>query len=473
MAVPGSILDGSIPPWKQVVLLSWPTIVELLLQTAVNYVDTAMVGSIGVDATAAVGVTMSTIWLINGFMNAVGVGYSVLVAHSIGEGNFDQAKKIIRQSVLATVVVGLLLTALVTLVVAPWLPVWMHADPVVIPMARSYLQIIGMAYLFNVSLIVCSSILRCAGDTKTPMKFNIMTNLINVVGNYFLIYPTTQMTLFGHSFTLHRAGWGVSGAAAATAASIVFSGVSLMAVLFLRPAAYRIGLKEGFCPDRKIIKRAIALGTPAAMERVTISLGQIAATAMITGLGTMALSANLLADTGEKLCYLPVYGFATAGTTLVAQSLGAGKRELAVRYGRWCNRLGIGVMLVTSTIMFLCAAPIIGFFTDDGPTILLAAKMLRIEAFAEPFLAVGVVLAGVLRGVRDTRWPFYISLAGMWVVRIPLSYVLIHVFGWGLEAIWGAMIIDWLVRAVLSYTRFCWQSRRWQQMGESGERVRS
>lgn len=338
----------------------------------------------------------------------------------------------------------------------------MKADPAVVPMARSYLQIIGMGYLFNVSLIVCSSVLRCAGDTKTPMKFNIMTNLINVVGNYFLIYPTREVTVLGYSFTLHRAGWGVSGAAAATSASIVFSGISLLVVLFVRSTPYRISLQENFRPDTWVIRRAVTLGLPAAMERVTISLGQIAATAMITGLGTMALSANLLADTGEKLCYLPVYGFATAGTTLVAQSLGAGKRELAVRYGQWCNRLGIAVMLVTSTIMFLFAIPIIDFFTDDGSTIALAARMLRIEAFAEPFLAVGVVLAGVLRGAGDTRWPFYISVAGMWAVRIPLSYVLIHRFDWGLEAIWGAMIADWLVRAVISYLRFRQQCRKWQ-----------
>lgn len=190
------------------------------------------------------------------------------------------------------------------------------------------------------------------------------------------------------------------------------------------------------------------------MERMTISFGQIAATSMITGLGTMALSANLLADTGEKICYLPVYGFATAGTTLVAQSLGAEEKDLALHYGRWCNRLGIIVMLVTSTAMFLFAVPIIDLFTDDTETILLAAQMLRIEAFAEPLLAIGVVLGGVLRGAGDTRWPFVISLLGMWVVRLPLAYTLIHLFDWGLAAVWGAAIADWAVRAAISCHRF-------------------
>ena len=406
-----NFFDRNIPAWKQVLFLSWPTIVELLLQTAVNYVDTAMVGSIGVNATAAVSITMSTIWLINGFMNAVGIGYSVLAAHSIGEGNYEQAKVIIRQSILAIGVAGIFLTLIVTLFIAPNLPAWMHAEKEVVPLARSYLRIIGMGYLFNISLIVCSNLLRCAG-------------------------------------------LGVSGAAAATSMSIAFSGIGLLLILFLRQTPYQISLKEDFSPDSFIIRRAIRLAVPTAMERMTISFGQIAATSIITGLGTMALSANLLADTGEKICYLPVYGFATAGTTLVAQSLGAEEKDLALHYGRWSNRLGMIVMLVTRTAMFLFAVPIIDLFTDDTETILLAAQMLRIEAFAEPLLAIGVVLGGVLRGAGDTRWPFVISLLGMWVVRLPLAYTLIHLFDWGLAAVWGAAIADWAVRAAISCHRF-------------------
>ncbi len=186
-----NFFDRNIPAWKQVLFLSWPTIVELLLQTAVNYVDTAMVGSIGVNATAAVSITMSTIWLINGFMNAVGIGYSVLAAHSIGEGNYEQAKVIIRQSILAIGVAGIFLTLIVTLFIAPNLPAWMHAEKEVVPLARSYLRIIGMGYLFNISLIVCSNLLRCAGDTKTPMKFNILTNIIKIACRICLYRPAT------------------------------------------------------------------------------------------------------------------------------------------------------------------------------------------------------------------------------------------------------------------------------------------
>lgn len=160
-----NFFDRNIPAWKQVLFLSWPTIVELLLQTAVNYVDTAMVGSIGVNATAAVSITMSTIWLINGFMNAVGIGYSVLAAHSIGEGNYEQAKVIIRQSILAIGVAGIFLTLIVTLFIAPNLPAWMHAEKEVVHL----LEVTCVLSAWDICLIFpSSSVQTCCAVPGIP-----------------------------------------------------------------------------------------------------------------------------------------------------------------------------------------------------------------------------------------------------------------------------------------------------------------
>lgn len=463
MSKEANVIDERKPVWKLVLILAWPTIVELLLQTTVNYVDTAMVGSIGITATAAIGITTSTVWLFNGVMNAVAVGFSVLMAQRIGEGDLEEAKAVIRQAVLSIFAVGGILTILVGGIIAPRLPIWMKAEPEVVPLAVSYLKIIGAAYMFNVSLVICSNILRCAGNTKTPMKFNIMTNIINVAGNYLLIYPSKEICLFGKHFILLRANLGVSGAALATSLSLAFSGTSLLLVLFFKRSGVRISLKESFAPRGDIIKRAVRLGIPVAMERMTIALGQVSASALISGLGTMPLAANQLASTGESVCYLPVNGFSTAGTTLVAQSLGAGKKDLAYRYGQWCTLLAGMVMLLTSLMMFIFAVPITDIFSNDLPTVGLAAKMLRIEAFAEPLLAVGVVMGGVLRGAGDTKWPFYISVIGMWMIRIPMAYALIHLSGWGLEAVWVAMIADWLARASISMCRF--HHKKWLTVG--------
>ena len=462
-----NLLDRSIPTWKLVIMLAWPSIIEQLLHTAVNYVDTAMVGSIGTYATAAIGVCTSTIFLLMGVMNATGLGFSVMVARKIGEGNHEEARTILRQSMLAVVVVGLSLTLLVELILAPNLPRWMGAEPDVLPHAITYFRVIGANYLLNTGMIMATNMLRCMCDTKTPLKFNILTNLVNVVGNFLLIYPTRQLTVGSLTFTMPGAGWGVGGAAAATALATAFSAVCLLSVLFLRKGPLQISLRDDYKPQPDILKQAFHLGVPSFLERAVISGGQIVSTAMISGLGTAALAAHQLANSGESLCYMPIFGFSIAATTLVAQNLGAGDKERAFKQGAWSTWMSVGVMCTASAIMFALAPNIIDLFSNDAAVIALGGRVLRIEAFAEPFFAIATVVAGVLRGAGDTRWPFYISLAGMWLMRVPIAFVLINLFGWGLEAIWVGMAVDLFVRGVLCLWRF--YKRTWVHVWEQRE----
>ena len=467
MAKSLNLLDRSIPTWKLVLMLAWPSIIEQLLHTAVNYVDTAMVGSIGTYATAAIGVCTSTIFLLMGVMNATGLGFSVMVARKIGEGNHEEARTILRQSMLAVVAVGLGLTLLVELILAPNLPRWMGAEPDVLPHAITYFRVIGANYLLNTGMIMATNMLRCMGDTKTPLKFNILTNLVNVVGNFLLIYPTRQLTVAGLTFTMPGAGLGVGGAAGATALATAFSAVCLLSVLFLRKGPLQISLRDDYKPRPDIIKQAFHLGVPSFLERAVISGGQIVSTAMISGLGTAALAAHQLANSGESLCYMPIFGFSIAATTLVAQNLGAGDKERAFKQGAWSTWMSVAVMCTASAIMFALAPNIIDLFSNDASVIALGGRVLRIEAFAEPFFAIATVIAGVLRGAGDTRWPFYISLAGMWLMRVPIAFVLIHLFGWGLEAIWVGMAVDLFVRGVLCLWRF--YKRTWVHVWEQRE----
>lgn len=462
-----NLLDRSIPTWKLVIMLAWPSIIEQLLMTAVNYVDTAMVGSIGTYATAAIGVCTSTIFLLMGVMNATGLGFSVMVARKIGESSFDEARSILRQSMLAVVAVGMGLTLLVELILAPNLPRWMGAAPDVLPHAVTYFRVIGANYLLNTGMILATNMLRCMGDTKTPLKFNILTNLVNVAGNFLLIYPTRRLTLGSLTFTMPGAGWGVGGAAAATALATAFSAVCLLSVLFLRKGPLQISLRDDYKPRPDILRQAFHLGVPSFLERAVISGGQIVSTAMISGLGTAALAAHQLANSGESLCYMPIFGFSIAATTLVAQNLGAGDKERAFQQGAWSTWMSVVVMCTASAVMFALAPNIIDLFSNDAAVIALGGRVLRIEAFAEPFFAIATVVAGVLRGAGDTRWPFYISLAGMWLMRVPIAFVLIHLFGWGLEAIWVGMAIDLFVRGVLCLWRF--YKRTWVHVWEQRE----
>ena len=454
MASQVNVLDKSISPGKIVFMLAWPTIIEQLLQTLVSYVDAAMVGSVGVDATAAVAVGTSFVWLIFGIMNGVGVGYSVMVAQSIGEGNLTRAKEIIRQSVMVMLFAGAFLILMTQVVIAPNLAGWMGAEEGIHQDVRNYISIIGWSMIFEVFIIVAGGIIRGSGNTKTPMIYNVVNNIANIIFNFIFIYPTREICIGQLKFEMWGMGMGVSGAAMGTALAAALSGTLMLLTLFLGKSSVKITLRERYRPDKAINGEMISLAIPVAFERVIHQSGQIMVTALATGLGNVALAAHQMANTAESMCFLPTFGFSVASMTLVAQSIGAGDEELAKTYAKLSIKYGVLIMLVSATLMFIFAPQLIGLLIKDSAVIGLGAMVLRIQAFAEPCLAITNISSGIFKGTGDTKWPFYIAVIGMWIVRIIPAAILIKVFNVGLVGIWIPMALDWLVRASISLYRF-------------------
>ena len=437
--------------------LTWPAIIEQLLGMAVSFVDTAMVGSLGAAATAAVSVVSSSIWLINGVLAGIGVGYSVQVANAVGAQDHKRARAVIRQGALAVAFIGILVLAVIELL-APHLPRWLGAEPDVYPLAVSYLRCFALGLPFSAALSVFSAILRCTGDTRTPLLLNGLANAANVVLNFFLIYSTRVW----RGITLPGAGLGVAGAALASAASLALAGLLILKTVFWnRKKPVSLSPDEGYRPDGSIIRTALLLGVPYIGERVTINLGQILMTTLVARVGTVALAANHIATTAEGMCYLPAFGVSFAATALVGQAVGAKDREDARAYGTLSALLGFFICLGTGTILFLFAPPIADIFSNEAAVIAETAKVLRVVAFAEPFFAVAIVLSGALRGARDVHFPMAVALGCMWGIRAILAPILIFVFHWGLEAVWTAMALDLTVRGILSALR--WKSRRWEK----------
>lgn len=436
--------------------LSWPAIIEQVLGTMVSYVDTAMVGTLGAAGTAAVSVNAAPTWLINGILVGVGVGYSVQVSNAVGAGDEARAKSVIRQSFLAALVCGLI-ACLIYEGISGSLPRWLGAKPEVFPHAVNYLRIYAAALPLAAFLAIFSAVLRCMGNTKAPLLFNTAANLLNVVLNFFFIYPTRERW----GFTIPGAGWGVEGAGIATAISIAAAGAATGFAAF-RQGRFTTSLKEGIRPDRSIIRRAVGLGLPSAAERATINLGQIATTALVAHMSTVALAANQIATTAEGLCYLPAYGIGYAAIALVGQSVGAGKREDAEAYGNLTAGLGFLLCLVTGTALFLSAPPLASLFNTDPNVVAEAALALRVVAFAEPFFALSIILTNALRGGDDVRFPMAVGLVCMWLVRVPLAYLLVLQFEFGLEGVWGAMAVDLTLRGILCAVR--WKRGKWVRL---------
>ena len=446
------------PRLKTLWRLSWPAIIEQVLTTMVSYADTAMVGVLGAAGTAAVSVNAAPIWLANGLLMGVGVGYSVQVSNAIGARDDERARRIIRQGVLAAIVVGLL-GLLIYQSLAGLIPRWLGAEPEVLPHAVAYLRFYTMAMPFMAAGQIFSAILRCMGNTRAPLYFNTAANLLNIVLNFLLIYPTRPAVLFGAQITIPGAGLGAAGAAIASAAALTTAGIALLRIGTRQGDRFRVHLREGLRPDGAIIRQAVRLGLPSAVERATINLGQIATTAVVASLGTVALAANQIAVTAEGLCYLPAYGISYAGIALVGREVGARDREMAETYGTLAAKLGFFVAVGAASALFLSAPLLASLFNSDPQVVEQAAHMLRIVAFCEPFFALSIVCSGTLRGAHDVRVPMVVSLVCMWGVRVPLAPALVYGAGLGLAGVWLAMDVDLILRGILCTLR--WRSGKW------------
>lgn len=449
-----NLLDQSLSPRFVIWTLAWPTIIEQILQVSVTYVDSAMVGSLGATATAAISVPTSTIWLVNGWMNAFAIGYSVLMARNLGAGEADRAKQITRQALRSALYLGLFLTT-AFIAVAQFLPAWIGAEPQVQALARSYYTCIAAGYIPNLVMILVSTMLRCSGDARKALYLNALNNTLNILLNIIFIYD--HLTL--GPITIKLLGLGVTGAAIATSIACTITTIVLLLVLTKTDNPIRIKLFERTQRDPSIGKSALRLGIPVALERSTLSFGQIALTKMVGTLGTTALAAHFLANTAESITYLPPSGFSTAATTLVAQALGSNNKPLAKKFANICTLWGTALMSFMGVVLYIFAPYLMKIFTADQAVIALGTTILRIEAFAEPMFGLSMLAFGVFRGAGDTKGPFYISIAGMWLLRLPLAYFLLAFTNLGLAAIWIAMACDLTLRGIIcliQYRRFTW-----------------
>ncbi|MBR2880111.1 MAG: MATE family efflux transporter, partial [Oscillospiraceae bacterium] len=289
--------------------LAWPTMLEQLMQTAVQYIDTAMVGSLGTEATAAVGATSTVNWLIGSSISALGVGFLSFIAQAYGAGDKERASRTASQAVLAVLVTGILFTIL-PLSLSGLVPKWMQVDPTIQELSSTYFFILYTPMLARAASIIFGTMLRAVGDTKTPMRVGIWVNLINVVLNFFLIYSTRTVSLFSFSFTVPGAGWGVVGAAVASAIAFAIGGIAITVALWKHPVISPKG--QSLKPDLLVLRPCLKVAIPNMFQRFGTSLGYVAFAAMINSTGEISTAAHTIANTVESAFYIPGYGMQTA-----------------------------------------------------------------------------------------------------------------------------------------------------------------
>lgn len=433
-----------------VIRLSIPAILAEITSIIMQYIDAAMVGSMGAEASAAIGIVTSSTWLLGGLCISAAAGFSVQVAHLVGAGNKDEARDVFAHSLRFGLLFGALL-ALFGILISPVLPIWLGGKPEITSAASRYFLIFACALPATQFRQIAGSMLQCSGDMKTPSVLNIAMCVLDVVFNSLLIFPVRQINISGFRITIVGAGLGVSGAALGTALSEVVIAALMMWAACTKSDYLKITFSKKKRRNIAYYKRAAQISLPIAFEHTILCGAQVALTHITAPLGTVAIAANTLAVTAESFCYMPGYGVGTAATTLVGQSLGAGKKEYAKRYAWLSVALGVGLMSVMGILMFLFAPYMFAMLTPDEEVRVIGAQILRIEAFAEPLYAASIVAAGALRGAGDTRIPSIINLVSMWGVRITAAALLAPRIG--LRGVWLAMCGELCFRGVLFLIR--------------------
>lgn len=421
-----------------ILALAGPTMLEQLLHTLVQYIDTAMVGSLGTDATAAVGSTTTVNWLFGSTISAIGIGFLAFISQAIGAKRYEDAKRASAQSVLAVLFFGIIFTV-IPLTLSPFVPAWMQVDPKIQKNASVYFFIIYTPMLFRTASIIFGTVLRAAGDTKAPMKVGILVNIVNVVLNFFFIFPTRIITFNSFYLVIPGLNMGVIGAGIASAIAFFVGGVFIFIALLKHPVVSPRG--QSLKPDPGILKPCFKVALPNALQRFGTSFGYVAFASMINSLGEISTAAHTVANTVESAFYIPGYGMQSAASTLAGNSYGAKDSKKLKEISRTILIIEILLMILSGGLLLLLAPNMMSIFSRDASVITLGAVVLRMVAVSEPFYGASIVIEGMMHGLGKTTIPFITNIVGMWLIRILGTFIATQVFDFGLVGAWACMIL--------------------------------
>ncbi len=427
---------------NRILTLAMPALAEMILMTLVSMADMIMVGRLGPWAITSVGLSNQPMFVAMSMFMALNVGATALVARATGAKRPEEASAAARQALTIAAAIGLLLSVLGYMYSRSIIS-WMGAEADVIGPGSEYLRIVAAGLLFQGVTISLNASLRGAGDTRTPMSVNMVANLVNIVLNYLLIY--------GH-FGLPEMG--VSGAAVATTISRGVACILIIRKILLDRAAIKISVHDSFRPDPEIMRRIFKVGLPAAIEQLVMRSGQMVFARIVSSFGTVVYAAHQVALNVEGLSFTPGQAFQIATTSLVGQSLGARKPKRAMRTGWEALKIGVSIAALIGVVYFFFGKYVAILYTDDQTVTDLATGALRIIAVAQPFLIGNFILSGGLRGAGDTKWTLYITLAGIWGVRVVVAYFLAIKMNMGLPGAWIGMALDMTTRSILAALRF-------------------
>ncbi|MGI5172302.1 MATE family efflux transporter [Treponema sp. OMZ 840] len=447
------LLQGELPSDKTLftdtLRMAWPTMLESFLTALISLADTIMVGALGSYAIAAVGLTAQPRFLCLTIFFSISTAVSALTARRTGAGNRDEANRTLIQALAITFILALCIGSAAYVCADPILrfagsQTDTHSHSII------YFRIIIASLVLQAFTLVVNAAQRGAGNTKIAMKTNLVSNAINIIFNFLLIEGR-----FGFP------ALGVRGAAIASvlgfAAAFILSTASVLKpdgylFLFYRNNKLRF--------DTRILAGLYKVGSGALLEQIFLRVGFFLYAIVVANLGTAAFAAHQIGMIVISISFAVGDGLSLAGITLVGQSLGKKRPDLAKIYGVFCQRMGLVCSLTIALVYSTFGRNIYSLFSSDTIILNYGSIIMKIVAFIVIFQVGQVIGFGCLRGAGDTRYTAVVSLISVAIIRPFSGWLFVYPFNWGLTGAWLGLLLDQFVRFTLTWVRF--KKGKWQ-----------
>ena len=424
---------------KNIFQITLPAVFDLLAQTLIMALDMKMVSSLGPSAISSVGVGTAGMYALIPALIAVATGTTALLSRAYGADNKLDGKKAFAQSFFIAVPLGIILTIIFLIFSEQIINLVGNAKDMNLSDAILYqnMTVIGFPFL-GVSIATFYAF-RAMGENKIPMIGNTLALVLKVILNFLLVY------LFK---------WGIFGAALSTTLTRLFSAIfSIYLVFWSKKNWISLELKD-LKFDYFTSKRILKVGIPAAVEQLGLRIGMLIFEMMVISLGNLSYAAHKIALTAESISFNLGFAFSFAASALVGQELGKGSSQKALKNGYICTIIAMIVMSTFGLLFFIIPQFLVSLFTKDKDVIKLATMALKIVSICQPFSGASMVLAGALRGAGDTKSVLLITYLGIFLIRIPITYLFLDVFNLGLAGAWIVMTIDLAIRSSLAFYIF-------------------
>lgn len=436
--------------WRAIWVMSWPLVLTTIANSMIGLADVKVADKLGASTQAAVGLAEHVLFTFMVAIMSIGVGTTALAARAFGAGEKEETYKATGQSLTLSIITGIVMTILAQLSAKYALPILTNS-PDVVESARVYLETYSYVLLpFSVT-VIANSAFRAIGDSKTPLLIVTTATIVNVTLDFATVY-----------YNFPVAGLGIKGIAYAGLAGSTTG--ALLSLFFLRRSPLAHGLTKLLPIDGHTLARLVRIGVPSAMQRLGWTVSGFAVLLILARCpdATNALASWTIGMRVESLVFMPLMALSLSVAAIVGQNLGAREIERAYSAGWRVTTIGIWMMVAATTILLTGAEGIARAMTSDPSSVAYTVNYLRINALAEPFLALVMVLAGAMQGAGDTRGPMWLTLICNWLIRIPLACMLSFGLALGPNGVWCAMSLSIFIQGILMVMRY--RARKWIQI---------